>query len=1101
MKQEFWDDKRPFFLLFFPLLLLALILLWRPLAAATSAPSPAAPAADCGSPNFGGFYENDNFTLSGDLYVGDDVNIRDGATVTITAGSSVTFCGGYQIKMSGGGSLAARGAPTQTISFNAADPANNWRRIYFGDSHGSQSILQYVELNDGGGNDDTAENAALEVYTFNSVTAGPTPIIDHVAINDSGAYGLMIDMRSADDTPPSISNTSINNSARAAALIDAEALGGFLHGNSYSGNAVNSIQIRGSGSRLYHSQTWRNQGVPLELLGAAMVAAPGRDDPPPTLTIEPGTTFLMHPGAGLQVGTSLGRGGSLIGEGAADAPITFTRLNDTSAPWNSLRMELYADTKVDLSHVDFSYGGDGGAPGMLHQLGGGTLQMDHVTVRNALGTGYYGRGGAAVIRDSVFENNDKGMEIWFSVDAQIRSSVIQNNVTAGLESVDSGFGRACHDAIGNFWGSADGPLDAYASGDACGEGRTNDGGGDSVSGGVRYTPWLAGDGELQDRGVIQPQYNWMVADGVQTGTITVTLRDAQGVPLSGKEVTLESSVGVIQQPAQPTDAEGMTTAVISSTQTGFAYLTAYNVSDDRAISGIGGVRFWQGAGDAGGLINPSGAPYANPNLIIAGRPFQQGFPMGFRVPMQNSNPDPVDVQVIYGVTNLNIGVRFTPVYTSETRTLAPGDSWDAPGVWTPPYTGHRCVQAAILIDGGAEVISLAPTGTTTTVQKNTDTNSCNDAVNNIGKAKPGKPAFNGRKDLQKAGKHFFNVGGLFNKANSCIGGLGDTGDSRFFAPAANGRDYEEVVAVPSFDPPPLQADADLNQEQVDALNAAAQVSADIYAVRLALQETAQRLYAASLSDAANADYYHALQYDAYQDFNLQYAAELYALGDAIEQVLAVTQGAGVPDGSYRPEEYDAALAELQSEGFDADTLAYYQQAGLSQEQIDVLLEEKINDLEAAEPVFIGFYDYLAQTAAEARDRADDLTAQYGGGGLAPLALNAPRTYRFQPRDYSFQVGNPTAVTDTVRLEVRPVNVPINWSYSIAQDSWTLGPGEIVTATVTLYPGPTTVEGDTVQVAVEGYIDNDLIGGVLLEHATPRDIADAGALYLPLVVRP
>jgi len=74
----------------------------------------------------------------------------------------------------------------------------------------------------------------------------------------------------------------------------------------------------------------------------------------------------------------------------------------------------------------------------------------------------------------------------------------------------------------------------------------------------------------------------VVADGVAFGTITVTLRDAANLPLAGRTVSLASSRGVVDvvtQPLNPTDANGVTTGEIRSTQNGIAVILATDVAD------------------------------------------------------------------------------------------------------------------------------------------------------------------------------------------------------------------------------------------------------------------------------------------------------------------------------------------------------------------------------------------------------------------------------------------------------------------------------------------------------------------------------------------
>jgi hypothetical protein len=68
----------------------------------------------------------------------------------------------------------------------------------------------------------------------------------------------------------------------------------------------------------------------------------------------------------------------------------------------------------------------------------------------------------------------------------------------------------------------------------------------------------------------------VVADGISTSTITVTVRDASGNPISGKNVTIAAtgSGNTITQPSSPTDASGQTTASIKSTKAETKTITA-----------------------------------------------------------------------------------------------------------------------------------------------------------------------------------------------------------------------------------------------------------------------------------------------------------------------------------------------------------------------------------------------------------------------------------------------------------------------------------------------------------------------------------------------
>lgn len=79
-----------------------------------------------------------------------------------------------------------------------------------------------------------------------------------------------------------------------------------------------------------------------------------------------------------------------------------------------------------------------------------------------------------------------------------------------------------------------------------------------------------------------------VADGESAVTVTVTLQDGNGQPLTGKTVkvsALGTTVGVsITQPAAPTDANGRATATLTSLAAGTVLIAATDVTDGIPLS-------------------------------------------------------------------------------------------------------------------------------------------------------------------------------------------------------------------------------------------------------------------------------------------------------------------------------------------------------------------------------------------------------------------------------------------------------------------------------------------------------------------------------------
>jgi hypothetical protein len=113
----------------------------------------------------------------------------------------------------------------------------------------------------------------------------------------------------------------------------------------------------------------------------------------------------------------------------------------------------------------------------------------------------------------------------------------------------------------------------------------------------------------------------------------------------------------------------------------------------------------------------------------------------------------------------------------------------------------------------------------------------------------------------------------------------------------------------------------------------------------------------------------------------------------------------------------------------------------------------------------------------------------------------PGTNRCVPAQvFDFEVGHPLPTEETVELVVRPVNLPLGWTYELSRRNATLVQGETVDVALTLHPGSELLEGDLVQVVVEGFVDGELVGGVRMEYLTPFLSPRAQSIiHLPLIL--
>jgi hypothetical protein len=245
------------------------------------------------------------------------------------------------------------------------------------------------------------------------------------------------------------------------------------------------------------------------------------------------------------------------------------------------------------------------------------------------------------------------------------------------------------------------------------------------------------------------------------------------------------------------------------------------------------------------------------------------------------------------------------------------------------------------------------------------------------------------------------------------------------------------------------------------------------------------------------------QFAAYRGFSLDYAGYLDEQAAAIDAILSATEGVGIPDQLLLSDPH-ADAATWKATGFDAETVTYYQAMGLSEQEIAALLQNLIAQLEATPQTasYVSFYDEIKAWRDAARTLVTELRQQF-----APITQQmrqqGPATFTLDPMQAQFEVGNPTASKATVELLVRPINLPLNWTYHLDQAAVELDPGEVTTVTLTLASNTPMLEETEVQVAVEGYIGTDFIGGITFSRRTPKYLVepvDFKYIYLPMVLK-
>ena len=196
-------------------------------------------------------------------------------------------------------------------------------------------------------------------------------------------------------------------------------------------------------------------------------------------------------------------------------------------------------------------------------------------------------------------------------------------------------------------------------------------------------------------------------------------------------------------------------------------------------------------------------------------------------------------------------------------------------------------------------------------------------------------------------------------------------------------------------------------------------------------------------------------------------------------------------------------------GFEQDTIDYIQDSGWGADEVERRLQQSISQYENNGFVAIAFTDAVRAARDKAIADGNDLISRYGGqaslsGDSQPSthnskvtasAANIVNVVSLDPMSWEFDVGHASLLdAETVKLLVKPLNLPINWSYELSERELLLDAEEIRKVTLRLFPGPDSISTDTINIAVEGYVLDQLIGGISFEYYVPSVIQPSDVIF-------
>lgn len=190
-------------------------------------------------------------------------------------------------------------------------------------------------------------------------------------------------------------------------------------------------------------------------------------------------------------------------------------------------------------------------------------------------------------------------------------------------------------------------------------------------------------------------------------TLTVRVADDEGRPISGRRVHVSAMTDrgprdFVEQPSEPTDAEGIVTVRVRppggqqafNTHTGRYFATVLGDYVDAGQTAE--MRYSHGEGVL--FLPYAFAPYYDGNsFLIAPQPLQVGQEATITVPLTNRQAEPYELYISVTSKETNIGLwDWNALGRSESVVLRPGETKELSIQWTPTETlDHVCFKVTV----------------------------------------------------------------------------------------------------------------------------------------------------------------------------------------------------------------------------------------------------------------------------------------------------------------------------------------------------------------------------------------------------------------------
>jgi hypothetical protein len=701
-----------------------------------------------------------------------------------------------------------------------------------------------------------------------------------------------------------------------------------------------------------------------------------------------------------------------------------------------------------------------------------------------------------VAHNSIIRYSSKdGVRVDSNAGGSILNSQIYGNGLYGIYNLEP---TQAIMATNDWWGDVSGPHSDLP--------QCSSGTGDKVTAGVLFAPILT-DPNITNllplseapNLTLVPRRWYAPADGTTKIYFDISLTDGNGTPLPGRTVKLHSNWGSVTD-GGITDIFGKTLAYITSTSTGDAQVYAALdplTACEGSLSPDAKVTFTTPAPYVD-LMPDDASPYGNGDIWVTPLPVITGIPTTISARLTNPLTSTVTTNVEFAFAQAGIGLAFGPLQNFTGQIIPPMSSVVLSTTFIPSVSGHYCVQVSY------EIISI---GMQSVIQQGKQLKQFNLNAQQGSTIPP-----DSKESLDKADKSW--------KAVSKVpGGAGKIQQGILDAWWSWAKDSASKISQSlGFDPPrqdyttptmpvwhtfaPVQPDPNIPPERAAALNAVSDALSNVGAYGTAATIALDRYGGAS---AAGNLTWASLQSNEMLYYEQQLGNALLTYANNLDAFVSVLQSEGVTDTVVTVGEVITYQTRLATSGFTPQEIADAHQAGLTDSDIEAFRQEII----ATNPIDIAgdLISIYTSEAATARETGNAILnppvfnpGYHVGAGLSgsSQALGNTMAQVFNSSS-TFQLSNPNPTTSVVTLIVRRIGLPADWAVDVSPGQVSLDPGQQITVTVTTIAGSPLPQGSHPRVAVEGYVNGQLLSGVVLDIVVPYYRPFDGFLreYLPI----